>query len=440
MTLSAYPDDDAMAPRSPTFAISLYRAVGRLLTPLAPALLSWRARRGKEDPSRRGERLGYARTQRPDGAVIWLHGASIGEALSALPLCARLLEETGTSVVFTTGTVTSAAILEKRLPVGAVHQFVPLDLPGPASRFLDHWQPDLAIFIESEIWPGLLSALAARQIPAALVNARISERSATNWAKLGTATRAVFDTFDAIAAQSEADAERLRTLTGTSVTVTGNLKFDADPVPVDADDLAKAKNAVAGRPIIAAASTHPGEEDAVIDAHRVLRDRFPGLLTVLAPRHPQRGDDVAATLSAAGLNAKRRSNGNYPDAQTDVWLIDTVGDLGLVYSVAAFAFCGGSLTPRGGQNPMEPAREGVAILTGPSTYNFADVYSDLQQASGAVSVDNASELADACAALLSDPQRAETMGRAAQREVARQTGATERTMAILQPFLNGRDR
>lgn len=429
-----------MASRPRTFALLLYRAVGRLLTPLAPALLAWRAGRGKEDPSRRGERLGYGSAQRPEGTVIWLHGASIGEALSALPLCARVLEDTGTSVVFTTGTVTSAAILEKRLPTGAIHQFVPLDLPGPANRFLDHWQPDLAIFIESEIWPGLLSALAAREIPAALVNARISERSTANWAKLGTAARTVFDTFDAIAAQTEADAARLKTLTGTSVAVTGNLKFDADPVPVAADDLAKVRDAVAGRPIIAAASTHPGEEDVVIGAHQALRDRFPSLLTILAPRHPERGQDVAAAISTAGLTVQRRSNGDYPDAQTDVWLIDTVGDLGLVYGVATFAFCGGSFVERGGQNPMEPAREGIAILTGPSTYNFADVYSGLQQAGGAISVNDASELADAFAMLLGDPQRAETMGLAAQREVARQTGATDRTMDILRPLLPGRER
>ena len=415
-------------------ALRTYRAAGRLAAPLVDRALRRREAAGKEDPARRDERRGVASLPRPDGRLVWVHAASVGELLSAAALVERLVA-TGTPVLVTTGTVTSAEIAASRLPAGARHQYVPVDLPAWVERFLDHWRPDLAVFVESEIWPATIHALAARGIPQVLVNARISERSARRWSRLDGLPRALFGRLALALAQSDGDGERLRRLGAPAVAVTGNLKFDGRPLAVDATELDRLTAAIAGRPTWVAASTHPGEEAVAASVHRMLRARVPGLLTVLAPRHPRRGDELRDLFATAGLAVASRSKGETPDAGTDVYLADTIGEMGLVYRLAPVAFVGGSLVRHGGQNPIEPALLGVAVLHGPEVRNFADVYRALDENCGARSVGDAEALAAAVAEAHADPAALAACVARARAVVGSSSGALDRTVAALMPWL-----
>jgi len=416
-------------------ALRAYRIGATLLAPGAPALLRWRAGRGKEDPARLGERRGLASHPRPPGEVAWLHGASIGETLALMGL-AETLAERGLKVLVTSGTRTSAELLAKRLPPGARHQFVPLDVPRYLRRFLGHWRPAVAIFAESELWPNAVVELAAARTPLVLVNARLSARSSARWAKHAPTTlRALLDRVALVLAQSDADAARFVAAGARAVAATGNLKFDALPPPADPALVEAQAGRLAGRPLWLAASTHPGEEEAVLDAHRALASGFPGLVTAIAPRHPERGPDLEALAIDLGLAADRRGTGASLEAARDVYVADTLGELGLFYRLAPVVFVGGSLVRRGGQNPIEPARLGAALLHGPHTANFADVYQALDEAGGARLVRDAAELADAVGALLVDPASSREMARRAGATVASFTGALARTLAALEPFL-----
>lgn len=414
--------------------LATYRSAGRLASPLVDLFLAARRRAGKEDPARRGERRGVASLPRPDGRLVWVHAASVGETLAVLGLVERLAA-TGAGVLVTTGTVTSAEIAATRLPAGARHQYVPVDVGAWVGRFLDHWRPDLAIFVESEIWPATIHALATRSIPQVVVNARVSARSARRWRLLDGLPDALFGRLALALAQTPGDAERLADLGVARVAVTGNLKFDGRPLGVDAAELARLGAAIAGRPTWVAASTHAGEEALVAAAHRRLRTDLPGLLTVLAPRHPQRGDEVRALLAEAGLAVASRSRGETPDAATDVYLADTIGEMGLVYRLAPVAFVGGSLVPHGGQNPIEPARLGVAVLHGPHVRNFADLYRELDAAGGATAVGDLDALVAALAAAHADPAALAASVERARAVVERSTGALDRTVAALAPWL-----
>ncbi|HVL72763.1 MAG TPA: 3-deoxy-D-manno-octulosonic acid transferase [Beijerinckiaceae bacterium] len=414
----------------------LYRAGTALLEPAAVALLLWRTRRGKEDPQRRRERRGIATAPRPEGPLVWLHGASIGETLSLLPLGERLTRR-GLNLLLTSGTRTSAELLSRRLPPGAVHQFLPVDVPRWVRRFLDHWRPDLVLFAESEIWPNVLTELDRRGVPIVLVNARLSERSARRWQKVPEAATALLSRFALCLAQSQADAERLSRL-GAPVAVAGNLKFDVSPPPADPRVLGQLSGLVAGRPVWVAASTHPGEEEAVLAAHAAFAER-PDLLTIIVPRHPVRGAQVASLAAAAGLAYARRSEGGRPDRDVQVYIADTVGELGLFYRLTPLAFMGGSLVPHGGQNPIEPAKLGAAILHGPHVHNFADVYAAIDRAGGALPVPDADALARSLADLLPDPGLTRDMARAAGDAVEALGGALDRTLRAIEPYLPSPD-
>jgi len=425
-----------MADALARIALSAYRQAGRLLTPALAVMLDMRTRAGKEDPHRRGERLGSAPLARPDGPLVWVHAASVGETLSVLALVDRLIAA-GNTVLLTTGTVTSAGIAAGRLPAGALHQYVPLDVLPYVKRFLDHWRPRLAVFVESEIWPTTVGELARRAVPQVLVNARISGRSAGRWARVGGVARTLFGRLTLALAQSPADGERLAALGVPRVVVTGNLKFDGRPLAADEAELARLRAAIGDRPSWLAASTHPGEEVAAAEVHLALRARVLGLLTVSAPRHPARGDELRAHFASLGLSVASRSRGEVPNAATDVYLTDTIGEMGLIYRLAPIAFIGGSLIERGGQNPIEPARLGRVVLHGPSTYNFADTYRELDAEGGARAVADADELADAVAELLGDAELRARMNERAGQMVERCTGAVDRTMVALAPLLDG---
>ena len=415
-------------------AFRAYRAATTALEPAVLGLLYWRQTRGREERSRLGERQGYPGRQRPDGHLIWVHGASIGETLSLLPVVERLTQR-GLSVLVTSGTRTSASLIARRLPPGAAHQFVPVDVPRYVRRFLDHWQPDLALVAESEIWPNTIMALDERRIPLVLVNARMSDRSFRRWQKMPRVIGSLLERFALCLAQTQEDAERLARLGAPRVLMAGNLKFDAAPPPADPRVVAQLSGLVAGRPLWLAASTHPGEDDVVVAVHRALAKRHPNLLTIIAPRHPHRGPEVADIVSQAGLRAARRSDGMQPERETDVYVADTVGEMGLFYRLSPVVLMGGTLVPIGGHNPIEPAKLGSAILHGPHVHTAAEIYAAIDGARGALMVQDSATLARAVSELLTDTALTRDMARAASEAVHALGGAVDRTMQSIEPFI-----
>ncbi|MES2713274.1 MAG: 3-deoxy-D-manno-octulosonic acid transferase [Pseudomonadota bacterium] len=420
-----------------SLALRLWHGAASAIAPALPLYLRMRVRRGKEVASRLAERLGEG-AARPPGPLLWLHAASVGETLSVLPLLPRLLDtRPALHILVTTGTVTAATLLAQRLPPAIVarvtHRFVPLDVPAWVARFLDGWRPNAAVFVESEFWPNLLAAAAARSIPLALINARISPRSLRRWARLPALARETMARFTLILAQSEADAERFASLGATQAIAAGNLKFAAEPLPFDADALARLRAMTEGRPILLAASTHPGEEAMVADAHAILRERFPTLLTILAPRHPDRGVTIAESL---GLPT-RRSTGGLPEREAGLYLADTLGELGLFYRLADVALIGGSLVPRGGQNPLEPARLGCPVIAGPHMDNFAAITEMMHDTHAIRRCDaNPGALAEAVADVLSNAETRRAMADAAARVTAGQAELPDRVVAALLPLLD----
>ena len=422
-----------MADRLP-LALRLYRLGCGLGSPLASKVLARRLSRGKEHPERLSERLGRASIARPDGPLVWVHGASVGEMLAAVSLIKRLREQ-GFAVLVTSGTVTSAALAEQRLPDGVLHQFVPLDAPRFVQRFLDHWRPGLALFVESDLWPNLICSCAARKIPMIVINGRLSERSFSRWRRVPGVIAALLNCFDLCLAQSPADAERYAKLGAPRVSATGNLKLDLPAPPVDEAALRRLKDIVGKRPVVIAASTHPGEEEAVIGAHRRLRAKFPTLLSIIVPRHPERGASIGEIAKAAGLSVVLRSRRAQPMPDIGVYVADTLGELGLMYRLAPVAFMGGSLARHGGQNPIEAVRLGAGIIHGPHVWNFADIYAALDAAQGAELVADEESLAARLTAWFADPAARQNSASAAAATVQKLSGALERTWAALDPYL-----
>lgn len=421
-----------MASRLP-ITLRAYRLGAAALTPFAGVFLRRRMRRGKENRDRLRERYGEGSVPRPPGPLVWIHAASVGELLAVIPLIERIHRQQF-AVLCTSGTVTSAQIASGRLPVGVVHQFVPLDTPRFVRRFLDHWKPDLGLFVESDLWPNLITAAAQRDIPLLLVNGRLSERSFGLWRYLPGTIRALLSCFDLCLAQSPAHAERYRDLGAPRITTTGNLKLDVPQPPADEQKLRALRQAAGTRPVFAATSTHPGEEKAVVETHQRLRKTVPQLLTMIAPRHPERGDEVAAIASATGLNVALRSRGGLPNLRTDIYIVDTLGELGIVYRIAPIVFIGGSLVSHGGQNPIEAVKLGAAVLHGPHVANFTEIYAALEAARGAQQV-TADDLAERIATWIAQPNEARATTEAAYKVVERLAGALDRTIGALDPYL-----
>jgi 3-deoxy-D-manno-octulosonic-acid transferase len=405
------------------------------LSPAVPALLRLRARRGKEDAARLTERYGFASRARPAGTLIWIHGASVGESLAALPLVSALLEKPGRHVLVTTGTVTSAKMMEERLPARAFHQYVPIDSRSSVRRFLAHWQPDLALFIESELWPNLIVETHARGVPMALVNARLSERSFRGWNRARGLARRILSSFDSCLAQDEGVAKRLTALGALSVQIAGSLKADAPVLPVDEAALTAFRAALGARPIFLAASTHPGEEEIVMRVADALRKNGSDALTIIVPRHPARGAEIEALAKAHGFGVSRRAAGELPSTDTQIYVADTMGELGLFYRATPFAFLGGSLVPHGGQNPLEAARLGTAVVTGPHTHNFEDIFVSLLAAQGDGRVQSGEELSGLVQKLITDPRRARQLGARAKSASDCLKGALSATIAMAETLI-----
>ncbi len=415
----------------------VYRALTWPLPPLALLYLRRRQRHGKEDELRLLERRGLTHAARPAGPLVWIHAASVGEATAMMRLIERLLEtRPELEILVTTGTVASARLLEQRLPARARHQFAPVDLPGWVGRFLDHWQPDLALWVESELWPNLVLATHSRAIPMMLVNARLSARSYRRWRRWPGLIGPVLGAFAQCLAQDAEQAGRLRRLGAREVAAVGDLKAAGSALPVDQVQLWRLRGEIGLRPLWLAASTHDGEEEIAAAAHVRLVAGHPGLLTIIAPRHPARGDAIAAMLAAGGLRVARRSRGEPIAAETDVYLADTMGELGLFYSLAGVAFVGGSMTPRGGHNPFEAARLDCAVLHGPDMSNCTAMAAALAAAGAAQTVSGVDELARAVAALLSDRRLRAARSAAGARTAAEGQGILDAVLDRLAPWLD----
>lgn len=416
-------------------ALGAWRLAATLLAPLLPLHLRLRARRGKEVAARLGERRGLGAARAP-GRLFWLHAASVGETLSTLPvLDAMARQDPDLRFLVTTGTVTSADMLARRLPpdwaARVQHRFLPLDVPAWVERFLADWRPDAGAFVESELWPNLLAAAAARGLPLALINARMSPRSAARWARAPGLARAILGAFRLVVARSAEDAGRLGALGIAGVQSWGDLKAAAPPLPADPAALAALQAAIGARPVFLAASTHPGEDAMVLAAHAALAGDVPGLLTIIAPRHPDRGAAIAALGAGAGLATRRRAEGALPGCDAAVYVADTMGELGLFYRLAGATLVGGSLVRHGGQNPLEAARLGCPILLGPHTWNFEEPVARLLEAGGAIRLDGPAALAPAIRDVLSDAGLARALAMAAASVAQGQAGLPERLAGAL---------
>lgn len=418
----------------------LYKHVTKASEPLLIRLLQSRLRRGKEDPERWLEKTGQASLPRPDGPLLWLHAASVGESVSALILIERILSaRPDLSILVTTGTRTSAATMKERLPERAVHQYAPLDHPGWTARFLDHWRPDLAIWMESELWPNLLRGLKARDIPAALVNARLSPKSAAAWKLVKREATELFSVFSICLAQGQRDGENFLALGLKDVEVTGNLKYSAASLPCNQAEYALLQDDLRFRMIVVYASTHSGEETLALRLHQRLKNEFPSLLSIIVPRHPERGAEIATLLGgSSNVRVMRRGDQHLPpEPETDLYIADTLGELGLFYRLAPVAVIGRTFSDDGGggHNPLEAAQLGCAVLHGPKVQNLQDIFNAMNERGAAKQLADRNELFNELRRLLGDPAYLQDR-RARAAEFARQNAQIiDTVMTALAPLL-----
>ena len=382
--------------------ISIYNTLIRILYPLViRRYIKKRQQNGKEDVKRFNERIGKPSMKRPEGKLIWFHGASVGESLSMLPLINKLLENyPDAHIMVTTGTVTSAEVMGKRLPERAFHQYIPIDNPKFVTRFIKHWHPDLVLWFESDLWPALLSGIKRKNIPLILVNGRISNKSFKRWQQFDFISKELLGCFTYCLGQSEEDAYRLRVLGAKDSMCLGNLKYAGINPPVDADKKAEILEQIEGRPLWAVSSTHSDEELKIGKFLKRVIEKVPGLMTIIAPRHPNRGPEIQAQLNELGLKTALRSKGEKISKTTDVYIADTIGEVGIWYDMAPIVFIGGSLIPHGGQNFMEPSRFRDAVLVGPHMHNFTDAMNRAKKADAVIQVNDVVELEEALLQLL----------------------------------------
>jgi len=363
-----------------TFLLSAYRACMGAFHPFARRVMAGRMRAGKERKDRIPERFGRATAVRPPGELIWLHAASVGEMRLLVDLFAGLKERYGDlSAVITTQTLTSADLLARLAPPGLIHQMAPVDTPQSVSRFLDHWRPTALVLAEGEIWPGMLTETRKRGLPCALVNARMTHRSLEGWRRARRSARELFSSFAFIGAADEATRSGLEALSGARVSVCGNLKQAVRVLPAPGAKVREFRSALRERPVCLAASTHPGEEAFALSAFSALRRERPDAILIIAPRHPERGEDILSLVRSFGFSGRRRAlDGAHPASELDVLIADTLGEMPLWFAVSDGVFLGGATAEGvGGHNAMEPAVLGKRVLTGPNGFNFRDMFRDL---------------------------------------------------------------
>lgn len=419
-----------------------YRILSSISAPALRIVLETRMRTGKEDPTRLRERRGYPSIARPMGPLVWAHAASVGESLSVLPLLSAFLHtQPAWSALLTTGTWTSAQVITERLQHADLqrisHQFLPLDHPRWGHRFLEYWRPSAAIWTESDFWPNMLATCRMRQIPMALVNGRLSPRSFARWQWAPQMIRTILSGFTVCLGQSPEDTERLQALGSPKAQYVGNLKHAAPPLPVNEKDLTTVKDMTAGRPLWLAASTHEGEERIAADVHCHIRQNLPNLLTVISPRHPSRGQNVLRMLQQRGLRVACRSHGDVPTHEHDVWLVDTVGELGLFYRTCPVSFVGKSLHKGGGQNPLEAARLGSIVIAGPHVSTFRNIYDQMAHCGSMVAIQTASDLAPAVHHILTDSDTRQDVAQKALEFCKNKESVLDQTLAHLTPLVQG---
>lgn len=415
---------------------ALYRSITWAISPLLPLWLEKRRKAGKEDSARIGERFGHAGLARPQGKLLWVHAASVGESNAALPLIEKLLaQHSALNVLLTTGTVTSAALMKTRLPARAVHQFVPVDTPAAVRRFMTHWKPDVALFIDSELWPNLIHEAYKHGTKLGLVNARMSEKSYHSWRFARGFIRGVLSCFSLCFAQTKPDAERLRALGVRSIEHIGNLKYDVPALACNEQALADLREQTAMRRVWLGASTHPGEELQIATAHLALKSQFADLLTVIVPRHATRAESILTELN--GFSIAQRSKEQPVTGLTDVYLADTMGELGLFYRLAEVAFIGGSLVPHGGQNPIEALNLRCPVILGPHMENFDTVARLMKDAGACVRVQDAAGLAGEAARLLADKPARQALAEAGFTHVKACGGSVDAIVHSLADSLRG---
>lgn len=410
----------------------LYHLLTIVLSPVIAGLICVRYFRGKEDKKRFYERWGFPRKERPSTRLVWMHGASVGECLSMLPLVNKLLAENkNLSVMVTSGTTTSAALMEKRLPKGAFHQYIPVDFPGAGKRFIRYWKPDLVLWFESDFWPNILSDIHAANIPLVLLNGRISDKSFARWQKAGFMSRAIQSLFTLSFGQTKEDARRLTVLGAKAVESVGNLKFAATYPPFDLKELKDLKKAIGNRPCWCMASTHANEEEMGMHVHQSIQEEYVDLLTIIAPRHPNRADEIEKMMQKNGLRVARRSRGESITRHTQVYLADTIGEMGLIYQLSPYVFVGGSLIPFGGQNMLEPMRLHRAVMIGPHAFNFREIVAQAKKEKALVEVADTKALTSQLLSFLMKPAAAEKMAVRAEKMAISEMSVLDRVYDVL---------
>ena len=417
----------------------LYKVMTYLGTPFLGLLLHYRLSRGKEDKKRLGERRGIPSRTSPKGHLVWLHAASVGEAQSALILIEKiLLMAPATNFLVTSGTTTSAALMEKRLPEQAFHQYYPLDNPVWVNRFLDYWQPDLALWMESELWPNMLQAIKTNHIPAVLVNARLSNKSFGRWVIFKAMARKLLSTFSLVMTQTEQDATHYKSLGADNVIVTDNIKNSAAPLPVNPTDLEALLNVTKNRPLWLYASTHDGEEAMACRLHTELKEKHPDLLTIIVPRHPERRQEIKQQCKIMGLKTFLRGvNKDLPLKDTDIYIADTLGELGLFYRLSPIAMIGRSFSNDGGggHNPIEAAQLGCAVLTGPNIQYQTQLFDDMLAVDAVLQIKDEAKFLETLGKLLSDKQFNQTMIDNAAAYAKSKSDNIDKVMQQLAPFI-----
>ena len=384
----------------------IYNTLLRILYPIViKPYIEKRKKNGKEDIKRFNERIGRPSKPRPEGKLIWMHGASVGESISMLPLIQRLLETyPDAHIMVTTGTTTSAEIMAKRLPERAFHQYLPIENPSYAARFVKHWRPDIALWFESEFWPSMLSCIKRKNIPLILVNGRISNKSFKRWQQFEFAIKEILDCFTLCLGQSEQDEYRLRVLGSKNTLCLGNIKYAGLPLPIDEAKKQEIASQIENRTVWLVSSTHDDEEFKIGKFLNELKQKIPGLLTFIAPRHPHRGVEIKEKLQKElGLNVSLRSANEKISPKTDVYIADTIGELGIWYELINLVFIGGSLIPHGGQNFMEPSRCRDAVIVGPHMHNFTDAINRAKKADAIIQVNDVIDLMAMVENLLTNP-------------------------------------
>lgn len=422
----------------------IYSFITYLLLPFVALRLIWLSLRNREYRRRWPERFGFIREVGDGKPIFWLHAVSVGEVQAAVPLINRLLDRyPDYRIVVTTTTPTGARTVDRRFGRAVVHFYLPYDISWAVRRFLTRLKPAMLVVIETEIWPNLLHYCRARHIPVALVNARMSARSAAGYARFPSLTRSTLRNINLIAAQGRDDARRLIELGADPdhTVVTGNLKFDIRlPHSIREEAEVLRRSLSVNRPIWIAASTHEDEEKLVLDAFARVREHIPDCLLLIAPRHPERFDRVAELCQRHGYRIARRSRQESVRGDISIYLVDTLGELSICYAASDIAFVGGSLVPVGGHNMLEPASLGVPILTGPHFFNFMEVTKVLRDAGAAWVVEDAAALATHVKMLFDDPNLRYKAGECGREIVTANAGGADELMALLDERLSLRKR